>query len=46
MVDKAAKAEAKKENKSKEKPQLQDKGRRFRADLLLDENYRKNDVRA
>ena len=37
MVDKAAKAEAKKENKSNEKPQLQDKGRRFRADLLLDE---------
>ena len=36
-LDKAAKAEAKKENKSKEKPQIQGKGRRFRADLLLDE---------
>ena len=45
-LDKAAKAEAKKQNKAKEKPQIQGKGRRFRADLLLDENYRKNDVRA
>ena len=36
-LDKAAKAEAKKQNKAKEKPQIQGKGRRFRADLLLDE---------
>ena len=36
-LDRTAKAEAKKANKSKEKPQLQGKGRRFRADLLLDE---------
>ena len=36
-LDKAAKAEAKKQNKAKEKPQIQGKGRQFRADLLLDE---------
>ena len=33
-LDKAAKAEAKKQNKAKEKPPIQGKGRRFRADLL------------
>ena len=36
-LDKTAKAEAKKANKAKDKPQIQGKGRRFRADLLLDE---------
>ena len=33
-LDKAAKAEAKKQNKAKEKPPIQGKGRRFRADLF------------
>ncbi len=36
-LDKAAKAEAKKQNKAKEKPPIQGKDRRFRADLLQDE---------
>lgn len=36
-IDKAAKAEAKKAKKAKEKPPIQGKGRQFRADLLLDE---------
>ncbi len=36
-IDKTAKAEAKKANKSKERPPIQGKGRQFRADILLDE---------